>query len=598
MMVLSVLLPALLPYPVQAQTPQVQPIETVRPPEYISTFSSEITIEKNTGLMIQEKIVFHTDVPRHGIYRYLPYRYTRNSVSHTANISNISVQDESGRAYQVQQTRENGFLTLRIGDPDSTFTGDKTYLLQYRVKNALQRYEAADELYWDITGEGWQFPVLSVSAVLHSSFAEVQQLRCFTGVYGSTEQDCTFELTADGGRLQTNTSVAPGSNFTIVAQLGRPNELQFPSPQEQLLAGILANWWIPVLLSPLFLFAYLWLKRGRDLMFLSPNVFLDEETAPQQVRPLLHRFRIPMVYEPFQDATPAEVGAVENERIEPREIVAEIVDLARKKYLKIESEKSSGFLGTGLGKKVTYTLHQLNGKKRASLPEHQAYLLKELFQSGTTVQLDTLHGKFTTQWQKFQTLVWESVTKKQYFREHPKKQQGIFLALAIGALALAFMIAVWVMAQWVDSPFPFFVVLIEAVPVLLLALAMPRKTARGVNIMLRARGLKATIQRGAWREKIKEKNLFIEEVLPFAVAFGVVDQLAEAMKKLGMEPPQYLGSASFAAATFQDFSRDFTQQVGSSLAYNPSSSHSSGGSGFSGGGFSGGGGGGGGGGSW
>src|SRR5690606_29155757 len=130
-------------------------------------------------------------------------------------------------------------------------------------------------------------------------------------------------------------------------------------------------------------------------------------------------------------------------------------------------------------------------------------------------------------------------------------------------------------------------------------LAMPRKSARGVNIMLQARGLKATIQRGAWREKIKEKHLFIEEVFPFAVAFGVVDQLSEHMKQLGEEPPNYMGNAALNAASFQSFAQDFSSQVSSNLTYNPSSSHSSGGSGFSsGGGFSGGGGGGGGGGSW
>src|SRR5690606_5423140 len=71
---------------------------------------------------------------------------------------------------------------------------------------------------------------------------------------------------------------------------------------------------------------------------------------------------------------------------------------------------------------------------------------------------------------------------------------------------------------------------------------MPAKTAVGSNYSMQARGLRATIQRGAWREKIKEKQLFIEEVLPFAVALGVIDQLSRDMDELHIKPPKYMAS--------------------------------------------------------
>lgn len=567
------------------------------PPEYISTFESQIEIQPNTDIVIEERIVFHTDVARHGIYRYIPYRYTRNRVSHTAQVRDITIEDEQGRAYQVETTRENGVINLRIGDSDSTFTGDKTYILRYRVEQALQQQDEGDELYWDITGEGWQFPVQSVSATIISPAAEIGQLRCFTGAFGSTDANCTFEKTASGATLRTISSVLPGENFTIVAQLPRPNQLQFPSEQEKFINGLVSNWWLPVVLLPIVFMGWFWIKKGRDWMFLSPNVFALEETAPRQIRPLLHRLRVPMVYEPIADLTPAEVGAIENERLESREIVAEIVDLARQKYLKIESNEKKGLLGSSLGQSTEYSLKKLASPSKKPLAAHQAYLLKALFKSGDTVRLKDLHGKFATQWEKFQNLVWDSVTQKQFFAEKPSTVRGKYLAVCITMLSLAFVLATWVMASWVDSFVPMLLVLLQIVPVIFLALSMPRKTARGLNIALQARGLKATIERGAWREKIKEKHLFIEEVLPFAVAFGVVDQLAAEMKRLGEEPPRYLGNAALNAASFQNFSSSFTSQASSNLTYNPSSSHSSGGSGFSGG-SSGGGGGGGGGGSW
>jgi uncharacterized membrane protein len=571
----------------------------VLPPEYISHFESTISIQQNTNLLIEERISFHTDIPRHGIYRYIPYRSTRSGVNHTTEISDIEVENEKGTKYQVEKTRENGILNLRIGDPDETFTGEKTYVIRYQVEKALQQYDSADELYLDITGEGWQFPVLSVSTSILSPHAEIGQLRCFTGFYGSKDTDCSFQITAEGALFQTTTSIEPGENFTVVSELKRPNQLNFPTAEKRFIASIIDNWWIPTLFLPSAIMTILWLKKGRDWMFLSPNVFADDEASVQQKKPLFHRFRVPMVYEPIQHLTPAEVGAIENEQLEPREIVAEIVDLARQKLLKIEAHEKTGILGTSLGESTEYSLHRLSKAEPKNLPEHQSYLLQELFRSGKQVEISKLRGKFSTKWQKFQELIWESVTKKGYFSANPKKVQGIYSAVAIVLLALAFILAAVVVEQRVDSFVPFLLVILQIPICILFALALPRKTARGVNIFLQAKGLKETIKRGAWREKVKEKHLFIEEVFPFAVAFGVVDQLSKQMQQLGEEPPQYLSNAALTAASFQNFSQDFTSEVSSDLSYNPSSSHSSGGSGFSsGGGFSGGGGGGGGGGSW
>ena len=121
----------------------------------------------------------------------------------------------------------------------------------------------------------------------------------------------------------------------------------------------------------------------------------------------------------------------------------------------------------------------------------------------------------------------------------------------------------------------------------LLAYNLPQKTAIGTNLWLQARGLRKSINYGKWREEIKEKNLFIEEVLPFAVSLGVIDKLSKDMKELNIEPPKYIHTGSLTALNTSHFVNNFTSEMGSTLSHNPSSSSSGGGS------FSGGGGGGG-----
>jgi uncharacterized membrane protein YgcG len=139
---------------------------------------------------------------------------------------------------------------------------------------------------------------------------------------------------------------------------------------------------------------------------------------------------------------------------------------------------------------------------------------------------------------------------------------------------------------------------LSAVVALIAGYNLPAKTATGSNFAWQVRGLRRSIQYGAWREKLKEKNLFFEEVLPFAIALGVVDKLAKDMKDLNVPEPTYIPSSGMGSWATSSFINSFSAEAASSLSYNPSSSSWSSGSSFSGGGSSGGGGGGGGGGSW
>ena len=127
---------------------------------------------------------------------------------------------------------------------------------------------------------------------------------------------------------------------------------------------------------------------------------------------------------------------------------------------------------------------------------------------------------------------------------------------------------------------------------------MPRKTPKGYNLFRQIRGLRYYVDKGKWREEIAEKNLFLEEILPIAVALGVVKKLVRDMDQLGLKPPAYFGGTTGAFYTnFNGFYKSGSSSL-TSVPGNTGRSTWSGSSGFSSGGFSGGGFGGGGGGSW
>jgi uncharacterized membrane protein len=385
-------------------------------------------------------------------------------------------------------------------------------------------------------------------------------------------------------------AVTYGENMTIVVGLNRESQLQFPTQLEKNIRQIIDNLYLGILLLPGTVLLWMWWQRGRDSVFMSPNVFDQNASQPQsKLLPWTAR-RVPFVYEPIKDLTPGEAGVMLDESAGNEDVIAEILELARKKYLKLEQIETKKLFG----KQIDYRFTQLKPADE-KLPPVQKYLHESLFKNRTTVALSELKGSFYIRMEKAKNMLYDALTRKKLFVSHPKrsKETAWLILFFLGVVAVIIFFTAIENQQWLA--FPLF--LISLVVAITSALQMPAKTAVGSNYAMQAQGLKETIARGKWREEIKEKHLFIEDIFTFAVAFGVVDRLTKDMEKLNIEPPTYLNQAALNHIGFTSFAHSFTQQAGQSMSYNPSSSSSSGGSGFSGG-SSGGGGGGGGGGSW
>ncbi len=560
--------------------------------EAVTSFYSRIEINQNTSLTITEQIDYITDYEKHGIYRYIPVSYNQDGQKEVLQITDITVTDQNGEKIPFSRTSDGIFLTLKIGDPDTTFSGEKTYVIQYTVERGINQFSDHNELYWDITGEGWQFPVLGSSATIISQFADILEADCFSGTVGSDDGLCNFELGQNQATFEYAQAISYGDNMTVVLKLPKDSQLQFPTPMQLRLLYIKHNWPLFLLPLPTLILFLWWYKKGRDIEFLSQDVFNLDASKPSKLRSVFQlKYREPMVYEPLKSLTPGEAGSVLDEKADVQDVVAEILELARKKYLKIEVTEKKVFFSTTR----EYEFAKLKDAA-ADLSEVQSYLFTELFKTGDTVKVSSLKGKFYTVISEAKAKLEASLVAKSVYTDKPMNVRGIgtlvFFVLLGGVFGI---LSVTLFPLGIAWPIAFLVLQLPFG--LFLAYNLPQKTATGTNLWLQARGLRATIKRGAWREKIKEKNLFIEEVLPFAVALGVVDQLAKDMEKLQLQPPSYMNSAHLNAWTMSQFVSGFSNEVGSSLSYNPSSSGSSGGSGFSGG-SSGGGGGGGGGGSW
>src|SRR3989339_840649 len=158
--------------------------------EVIQEFKSVITVLPDSSIFVEEKITYNfEDSIRHGIFRTIPLL---NSKSEPIEIEVISVTDEDGNPYKFNTEIKDEILNIKIGDPDRMISGVKEYDISYRVLGSIGYYTDYDEIYWNITGNGWDVSIKKVEGriILPTNVFPIKQ-DCYYGEEGSKAK-CTI----------------------------------------------------------------------------------------------------------------------------------------------------------------------------------------------------------------------------------------------------------------------------------------------------------------------------------------------------------------------------------------------------------------------
>ena len=595
----------------------------------INHLNSEIYIEKDTGLTVAETVNINFPTPRHGIYRIIPVFYSYKGKTINARLKVLNITNEKGDPIRYEKSRIGQSIQLKIGDPDITLTGVQTYIIKYKVDRIIQRYDTHDELYWNVTGHEWDTEIIESNLYISSPYANFERAECFAGRFGTTSDSCVINFWENEAGAKTSTVLEIGDDFTLVLGLTKDNNLVFPSKVQEIKYFLFDNWGYLIAVFPISLMFFLWYRKGRDLRYISENIYFEPDDKGQRTVKLFERTHIPFVYHPIAKITPGEAGTIIDEKVHISDIVSEILELARLGFIKIRKIETKKLFGKDIEYAFIKSDKFDDKKEREKLKDYQEYLLNELFRSTIIhksignaeklfkgndeklaevrkqlidkdyVLLSGVKNHFYEGLPIFKEKLYKRMESEKIFDGNPEKTRGKWMVLFI---LMDFVSGFFVFSfiNMTANYIPLIVFIFLSVPGILIALAMPRRTPKGYSFYRQIQGLKYYLGKGAWRHEIAEKNLFIEEVLPLAVAFGVVDKISKDMSELGIKPPSY-----FAGTSTGSFSKDLaafnTASSTSFISAPPGKSGSSswsGGSGFSGGGSSGGGFGGGGGGSW
>ncbi len=572
----------------------------------IENFASDLTIQSDGAVRIQEVVeVDFGSTEKHGIYRDVPYVYSSETGENIyTQISNIAVLQDGTEA-EVDVTKNDYYMRIRIGDPDKTITGPHTYTITYVALGVLASYEGVDELYWDVTGNQWEVPIESASATVHVP-VKILQASCYKGTHGSANS-------CDDSQVDEHTAIFTGRNLDYAEGLTvavgfTPGSIPIvhvaapPTVDDVIASPITGGITLSLIGAGILYFVRRWYKFGRDRYWQRsplPGVRSDREgMLSEKVVPLWHRQSVSVEYESPDQLRPAEIGVVMDEKADTLDVSATIVDLASRGFVIITEIPKTWMFG-----KKDYELQRTN-KVADGLMEYERVLLEKLFDSGTEVKMSELKDSFYTELKKVKELLYEEVVRKQLFPQHPDKVRSVYIGIGIGIMVVggvlfASMVATVKQAQTLELYHQILAGLgLSFVVVGFIALLfgpfMSRKTGYGREIFERVKGYKLFVSgTEKYRAKFLEKEGLFEQVLPYAIVFGVTDQLAKAFKDMGIEPSNptwFHGATAFNIADFTSTVGSFSESLSTAISSSPSSS-GSGGGGFSGGGFGGGGGG-------
>ncbi len=544
--------------------------------ERILDYHSDIKIQVDGSLIVTETIQVRAEGNniRRGIYRDFPTRYVdRFGNYYNINFKVLDVGRNGAPEPYHTENRNNG-VRVYIGSSNRMIdNGVHTYRLRFTTNRQLGFFEDFDELYWNVTGNGWVFPIDHASARIELPAAVLPgdlRIDFYTGAQGDNGKRARSSITGERSiEFETTRGLPPFDGLTVA--VGWPKGVvQQPTTSQQIGFFLQDNGSALLLLFgllvPLAWYFRAWHLHGRD---------------PQK-GVIIPRYKPPV------GLTPAGCSYILNMSFRKQAFSAAVINLGVKGYLDIREDDDD------------FTLHRKSASGNGKASKGERAVMDELFQEAAYVELDNKNHRVFGKAQ--------SELRKALKAEHLGRLFNLNVVYALPAVGVT-IIAIIVAAQLAGGPVVWIIFVILSLIMHLSFLFLLRAaTPAGRRVMDEIEGFKMYLDTAEQDrlDRMRSPQLtpeVFETFLPFAFALGVENRWCNRFalefpedpgKQGGYNPAWYAGNRrGFAALGHlgSDFGGSFSSAI-SSASSPPGSSSGSGGGGSSGGGGGGGGGGG------
>ena len=329
--------------------------------ERITDFLSDVQIAENGTLTVSETISVQVEnvAIEHGIFRDFPTIYTNRAGNRVRVRFDVETVERDGRPEPYGLESISNGMRVRIGDGDITIPrGPHRYVIVYQTNRQIGFFNGFDELYWNVTGNGWRFSIDRAEAIIHlPRGASVLQTASYTGPQGATGTNA--RVIEEGGTVRFQTTEPLGQYEGMTVAVGFTKGVVTPPSDAERTGEFLrdnaATGAALAGLAALFAFYFVaWWSFGRD-----PT-----------------RGVVVPLFAPPKNFSAAAVRFVHRMAYDRKAFAAALIAMAVKGYLKI-TETSGIYTLTRTGK----------SDKDAGLQSTETAITRELFNARSTIEL-------------------------------------------------------------------------------------------------------------------------------------------------------------------------------------------------------------------
>jgi uncharacterized membrane protein YgcG len=482
---------------------------------YWQRWDVDITVQSNSDLHIVEEheIAFTSGQFSFG-FRGIPMDLLEGIGDVTVSESGVRFSQERGERPGTFYTRVEGgefrIYYFFLDPPVERET--RTVQFAYTVEGAVRFYEGGDQVYWEAVAGDRGWPIDSSTVAVHlpagaaprpdvdpaasygaSTTVTVEGTTVWFRTAGRIDGDDPLQV-----RVQFPHGIVSGAPPSWQAEYDR--RVQYDETIRPVLNLCLGAVGLVLAIGgPVGVYS-LWRKRGRD-----PDI----GPVPEYLA------------EPPAELPPAVAGTLVDERADLQDVMATLVDLARRGYLVMEEEREKGLLGTT----TTAFTFERTDKPDDDLRPYERLMLERVFGGKGRRSLESLSQKFYTAIPKIQDQLYKEVVRAGFFTAEPddvrRRWMGlgaILVVLAVIGGAVTFGLLESVAGALICLPTG---VGVSAVAMIIAGNFMPAKTRKGAEQSILWRAFRTYLHKIEQYTDLETATDQFDRYLPYAVAFGL-----------------------------------------------------------------------------
>ena len=188
--------------------------------EEIRFFSTNTVLRTDGSVDVTESLDVNAegDQIRHGIFRdVITVLRNDDGSKYYSTLAVVSVKlDDHDEPYTTEGISTG--TRIKIGNAETFIDpGLHHFVVRYTMTRMARFFADHDELFWNATGNYWDFPIVGALATISlPDGAVISKLIAYTGRPGSTEQAATVTRTGDNtAEFRADNELAPGEGMSV-----------------------------------------------------------------------------------------------------------------------------------------------------------------------------------------------------------------------------------------------------------------------------------------------------------------------------------------------------------------------------------------------